>query len=90
MSYLLDSGSMRCVWPAKAGDKVDHSVKLQAVNVTSFPCFGKKKLEIKLGRKMYRFEAIIAKVKSPILNTGLTAGSGESLATSTCKIKGQV
>ena len=89
MSYLLDSGSMRCVWPAKAGDKVDHSVKLQAVNGTSFPCFGKKKLEIKLGRKMYRIEAIIAKVKSPILNTGLT-GSGESLATSTCTTKGQV
>ena len=89
MSYLLDSGSMRCVWPAKAGDKVDHSVKLQAVNGTSFPYFGKKKLEIKLGRKMYRIEAIIAKVKSPILNTGLT-GSGESLLTSTCKTKGQV
>ena len=80
---------MRCVWPAKAGDKVDHSVKLQAVNGTSFPCFGKKKLEIKLGRKMYRFEAIIAKVKSPILNTGLT-GSGESLVTSTCTTKRQV
>ena len=87
MSYLLDSGSMRCVWPTKAGDKVDHSVKLQAVNGTSFPCFGKKKLEIKLGRKMYRIEAIIAKVKSPILNTGLT-GSGEILATSTCTTKG--
>ena len=80
---------MRCVWPAKAGDKVDHSVKLQAVNGTSFPCFGKKKLEIKLGRKMYRIEAIIAKVKSPILNTGLT-GSGESLVTSTCTTKRQV
>ena len=80
---------MRCVWPAKAGDKVDHSVKLQAVNGTSFPCFGKKKLETKLGRKMYRIEAIIAKVKSTILNTGLT-GSGESLVTSTCTTKRQV
>ena len=56
---------MKCVRPA---DQVDNSVKLQAINGATFPCYGKRSLEIKFRRKVYIVEAaVIAKVKSPVL-----------------------
>ena len=66
-SYLLDSGSMCSVWPAGPGDKVDDNVILEAVDGKKFDCYGKKEIEIKIGRKNYRIEAVIAKVKAPLL-----------------------
>ena len=48
VSYLLDSGSMTCVWPATKADVVDSTIKLQAVDGTPFDCYGKKKLVIKV------------------------------------------
>ena len=53
VTYLLDSGSMCCVWPAPAEAVEDKSVLLQSVDGSPFPCFGKKSLEIKLGSKTY-------------------------------------
>ena len=67
VTYLLDSGSMTSVWPAGPGDKVDKSILLQAVDGKHFDCYGKKELHIKIGRKAYSIEAVIAKVKSPLL-----------------------
>ena len=56
---------MKCVRPA---DQVDNSVKLQTINGATFPCYGKRNLEIKFRRKVYIVEAaVIAKVKSPVL-----------------------
>ena len=66
-SYLLDSGSMTSVWPAAPGDKVDQSILLQAVDGKHFACYGKKVLQVKINRKSYEIEAVIAKVKSPLL-----------------------
>ena len=65
-SYLLDTGSMACVWPAEPGDKVDKSISLQTVDGSPFNCYGRKELTIKLGRKTYSITAGKAKIKSPI------------------------
>ena len=67
ITYLLDSGSMTGVWPASPGDKIDPNIGLKAVNGESFDCYGIKEIEIKIGRKAYKMEVVIAKVKSPIL-----------------------
>ena len=67
VKYLLDSGSMTGVWPASPNDKIDPSIKLQAVDGSPFPAYGRKELVIKLGRKTYKIWAVIAKVKTPIL-----------------------
>ena len=66
-TYLLDSGSMTCVWPATKTDKIDETVRLQSVDGTRFACYGRKKLDIRIGRKNYSIEAVIAKVKTPLL-----------------------
>ena len=63
--YLLDSGSMATVIPAEPGDEVDPRVRLRTVDGTPFHCYGKKQIEVKLGRKAYTIEAIKAKIKSP-------------------------
>ena len=42
VTYLLDSGSMCCVWPAPEGAAEDKSVLLQAVDGSPFPCFGSR------------------------------------------------
>ena len=67
ITYLLDSGSMCCVWPAGPEDRIDENIILEAVDGKKFDCYGKKELEIKLGRKVYKIEAVIAKVKAPLL-----------------------
>ena len=48
-------------------DGVDVKVVLEAVDGKKFDCYGKKTLYIKLGRKQYEMDAVIAKVKAPIL-----------------------
>ena len=65
--YLCDSGSQSCVWPAQAGDQVDPTIRLQTVDGSPFDCYGKKELTIKINRKTYQIQAVVAKVKSPIL-----------------------
>ena len=58
---------MKCVWPAGPAKQVDNFVKLQAINSATFPCYGKRNLKINFGKKVYIIKAVIAKVKSPIL-----------------------
>ena len=64
---MIDSGSQCCVWPAKTGDVIDRSVKLQTVDGSPFDCYGRKELTIKINRKQYTISAVVAKVKAPIL-----------------------
>ena len=65
--YLLDSGSMTSVVKPEPGDRLDPSIRLQAVDGTPFPAFGRREIEIKIGRKLYKISAVIAKVQTPIL-----------------------
>ena len=58
---------MACVWPAEVGDVVDPSVRLKTVDGSPFDCYGKKELQIKLGRKIYHMTAVKAKIKAPLL-----------------------
>ena len=64
---LVDSGSAITVIPAGPEDTVDPSLHLQTVSGQKVDCCGKKKIEIRLGRKTYSMEAVIAKVKSRII-----------------------
>ena len=67
VKYLVDSGSMTCVVPPEPGDKVDPSIRLQAVDGSPFPAYGRRDIKVKLGRKVYEITAVIAKVQAPIL-----------------------
>ena len=67
VTYLLDTGSMCCVWPAGPDDVLDQDVHLQTVDGSPFDCYGTKTIHLKMGRKQYSIPAVIAKVKSPIL-----------------------
>ena len=42
-------------------------MKLRAVNGSKIECFGHKEVMIKIGRKEYKFKAIKANVKTPVL-----------------------
>ena len=65
--YLIDSGSMTCVLKAGPDDKIDPSVLLEAVDGSHFDCYGRKEVEVKIGRKTYRIPAVVAKVKQNLL-----------------------
>ena len=64
---LVDSGSQICAWPPDPGDQPDPNVRLRAVNGNQIQCFGKKQIEVKIGRKAYSFTAIKANVPGPII-----------------------
>ena len=64
---LLDSGSAVTAFPPEPGDVEQPGMTLKAVNGTKIKCFGTKQVDVKIGRKNYRFQAIIAQVQSPIL-----------------------
>ena len=66
-TFLLDTGSMACVILPEAGDKIDKSITLKTVDGSPFPCYGKKTISFKMGRKTYHIEAFKAEVKTPLL-----------------------
>ena len=65
--YLVDSGSMTTVVRVGPEDKVDPDVLLEAVDGSTFDCYGKKEIEVRINRKTYKIQAVIAKVKTAIL-----------------------
>ena len=67
IAYLLDSGSMCGVWPASEYDTIDKTIKLQTVDGSPFDCYGTKTIDVKIGRKSYKYKVVVAKVKAPIL-----------------------
>ena len=69
---LVDSGSQCSAWPPDPGDQVDSSLVLKAVNHTRMKCFGYKEIEVKIGRKTYRYRVIKSEVDSPILGWDFT------------------
>ena len=70
---LLDSGSCVSCTPKDPEDKVDPSLRLRAVNGQYIPTFGKKLIDIRIGRKTYQIEAIKTDIPQQILGWDLFA-----------------
>ena len=68
---LLDSGSCLTCTPKEPQDKLDPKLKLRAVNGTSIATYGTRKVNLKMGRKMYSIDAIIADVPQLIFGWDL-------------------
>ena len=64
---LVDSGSQVCTFPPEPGDTVDTTMSLRAVNGAVIQCYGRKVMNVKIGRKSYEVEVIKSDVKTPIL-----------------------
>ena len=64
---LCDTGSMVTAVKKGPHDKLDETRYLQAVNGSKIQCYGKKEIEVRLGRKTYTIEAIVADVSQDIL-----------------------
>ena len=64
---LLDSGSCVSCVPKKPGDKIDPNLKLRAVNGGSIATFGTEDIEVRIGRKEYKIEAVKVDIPQKIL-----------------------
>ena len=64
---LLDSGAAVTVVPAGPEDVVKKNLHLKTVNNQRIDCCGKKEINIRLGRKTYAIEAVVAKISQPII-----------------------
>ena len=68
---LLDTGScVSCIPPTKE-DLLNPHLKLRSVNGGVIDTFGKKTMHLRMGRKTYSIEAVIAAVPSPIFGWDL-------------------
>ena len=64
---LLDTGSqVSCTKPGPQ-DKIDPSIRLEAVNGSIMPCYGKKQVSFKIGRKTYHQTPYITDSQETIL-----------------------
>ena len=63
---LLDSGSCISCYPAGPEDTLDPSFKLRSVNGGKIDTYGTKTMTLRMGRKTYSIEGIIAVVPAPI------------------------
>ena len=63
---LLDSGSVVSCYPAGPNDILDPTFKLKSVNGGTIDTFGYKEMTLRIGRKTYSIQAIIAAVPTPI------------------------
>ena len=66
-SLLVDSGSQISAFPPEPGDVEVKGACLKAVNGSRIKCYGKKRVEIKIGRKTYHHEVFKAEVEKPVL-----------------------
>ena len=64
---MCDTGSMVTVVKNSPHDKVDETKILEAVNGSAIKVYGQKEIEVRLGRKSYKIDAIIADVEQDIL-----------------------
>ena len=63
---LLDSGSCVSCYPAGPSDVLNPQIKLKSVNGGNIDTYGTKVMTLKIGRKSYHINAVIAAVPSPI------------------------
>ena len=66
-SRLIDSGSMITATAEGPEDKINESMKLVAVNGSEIKTYGSKEIQVKIGRKAYKMEAVICDIKQDIL-----------------------
>ena len=64
---LCDTGSMVTVIKKSKEDKRDYNKILQAVNGSKIAVYGQKEVNVRIGRKTYKIEAIVADVEQDIL-----------------------
>ena len=64
---LVDTGSQVSVIKPGPNDKVNPLLRLEAVNGTEIPCYGKKAHNVRLGRKTYHIDAVISDTTDTIL-----------------------
>ena len=64
---LLDTGSQISITCKGPEDKIDHSLKLVAVNGSKIDTFGIKTIEVKIGRKAYPIPAVVCDIQQDIL-----------------------
>ena len=63
---LLDSGSCVSCHPPGPNDKIDPSLKLKAVNGAQIDTYGTKQMSLRINRKTYSIQAVVAAVPAPI------------------------
>ena len=64
---LVDSGSQVSAWPSDPGDVPVEGMKLKAVNGSNIQCYGHKEVQVKIGRKSYKFKVIKADISCPVI-----------------------
>ena len=55
--YLVDTGSQCSVLRPVEGDSLAPHLRLETVDGSEIPCYGRKQSSVRLGRKTYHFEA---------------------------------
>ena len=80
-AQLVDTGAVICVWPkADYPDAVcNPHMLLEAVNGSRLSTFGTRTRTVKIGRKAYKQEFVLADIKSPILGWDFIKGHKVSL-----------
>ena len=70
---LLDTGAMGSIYPKEQykDAELNTHVTLEAVNKSQFPTFGTRIKQIKIGRKTYTQDVILADISTPILGWDL-------------------
>ena len=64
---LVDTGSMvSCIKP-EASDTINPHLRLETVDGSEIPCYGRKNYSIRLGRKEFHIPAVISKTTDTIL-----------------------
>ena len=64
---LIDTGSMITATRRLPGDVEDSSINLVAVNGTKIKTYGIRSIQIKIGRKAYKMDAVVCDVSQDIL-----------------------
>ena len=64
---LVDTGAQVSCVPPSPGDQVDPSLRCEAVDGSLLPCYGKKMLTFRIGRKTYHQPVMITNTTETIL-----------------------
>ena len=67
---LVDTGAQVSATMPKPGDIIDPSIRLETVDGSKMPCYGKKTMTFRLGRKEYHQEVFITNTNETIILFG--------------------
>lgn len=63
---LLDTGAQVSIAPPQEGDTLDPHLRLEAVDGSNLPCYGKKNMSVRIGRKTYHQNIFISNTSEVI------------------------